>query len=177
MKRLLAAVLASSICLLSATTVMGGLVERHVALDRLADVEVIVYLGSSGSVGIGGALHAAHPSMLSRVLDAKSKNDNALIGSSDALIEGIAMLRQGIDGLVASDDDYALVDAESEAMTGFTFTERLEILREKLLVTRAEVPDSGINKATRKQVVVERMKVAIARIEEMIDRFRSQTAA
>ena len=170
---LVAAVLA----LAAVATVMAGEAERTAALQGLGTSEVTAYVGNTGTVGMDGATadeRATHPSILFRLLGAKKKNDNSLIGSVDELLADLAGLAVSIDNLKDADDDFNLINSESDATTGFTFLERLEVLKQKMEEVATLVPDSGINNDAQKQAVIAKVDEIITSLATAIELVESK---
>jgi len=148
--------------------VEAGLVERQNALEALTFAETRVYLGNQGTIGMEGA---AHPSILYRLIDAKVNNDNSLLGSTDELVNELSLLQQCMDLLVAGDDDYNLIQSESETLTGYKFNERVAILKDKMVQVGALAPECGINNVEKLQLVISISEDVIFNLEDIYSRF------
>lgn len=149
--------------------VSAGILEQETALAELADVEAVVYIGNTGSIGGD----PAHPSILFRLLDAKAKNDNSLIGSTDTLIEELTQVSQGISALSAADNDFQAAQDLSVARTGYALTDRLVLLKDSMEAAMVELPSAGINNDTQKQQAIARTNQAIADIKTAITEVES----
>ena len=66
------------------------------------------------------------------------------------------------------EEDLELLEAESEAATGFPFSDRLNILKAKMEQIHGLVQDSGINNEGQKATVVERVGQCIAALDDVI---------
>lgn len=155
--------------LITGATAMAGILEQEAALTELNDVEAVVYVGNAGSIGAA----PAHPSILFRLLDAKAKNDNSLIGSTDTLIEELSQVSQGVAALNAADNDFQAVQQLSVTRTGYTLTERLEFVETNLEAILVELPGSGINNDAQKQTAIARTTDAIIDVEAAITEVES----
>jgi len=103
-----------------------GQVERDSALALLADAEHRIYIGDDGDV-LMISPPSGKMSIHFRLTDAKKKNDNGLIGQIvEALPEELASLNVSIDGLKMADDDFNLIQSESETLTSFNVLERID---------------------------------------------------
>ena len=124
MKKLLRAIpIVIILSIITSTAAFGTASQREEALASLERLEKITYVGAAGAVGMLDP-DAAHPSMLARLLDDNTENDNNLGGRSMALLnelEDLEAILQSLD----SGEDYALLEQESRSGTGLTFKARL----------------------------------------------------
>jgi hypothetical protein len=159
MKKIYTSILILSLLLiLLPTTIFADDSMREKALASLSNVEVIAYIGNTGSIGMEGA---AHPSMLYKLLYGNKKNDNSLNGSSNTLLKELENLKEIFNSL-DPEEDYGWLEIESEEATGeFTFTQRLKILKEKLDCIYLKLQDSGINNEKRLILIEFRVLLSI----------------
>ena len=133
-------------------------------LEALSLAEIRVYTGNQGTIGMADA---AHPSILYRLTDAKINNDNSLIGSTDELLNELAILEQSMDSMVAEDDDFNIIQEDSLTATGYKFTERVAILNEKMREIEALIPECGINNVEKQEMAISICADVIVNLEEI----------
>ena len=131
------------------TEVKAGVVERMIVLEDLALIEALIYIGNTGGVGSD----ATHPSALYRLTDAKLKNDNGLVGAMDELEIELSGLRQSVFNLIPEDNDFQILQDESQAGYGVTFTDRLDILINRMIQIRVLLNSCGINNSRLEYVI------------------------
>lgn len=168
MKLLFTMIFIVLLSLITPRVVMGGEVERTAVLESLENIESLIYLGNSGSIGMGGA---AHPSILSTLLDAKAKNDNSLIGNTNVFLIELATFGQVIDSLNPEVDDLSLINIESEAITGLSFIERMQIVLSKLGEVDLLLAEAGINNLAQLDAVHTRITESNSSINAVIELF------
>jgi hypothetical protein len=161
-------VIANILVLSPVTNVNAGVTERQAALEGLTLTETRVYTGNEGNIEIE---FAAHPSILYRLLDAKLKNDNSLIGSTDELMNELSILELYTNSLSEVDDDYSLIQTESLELTGFSFTERVDILIDKMDQVKALIPESGINNDDKVQSLIVICDEVIENLDDIYSKF------
>jgi hypothetical protein len=157
MKKIYRSILILSLLLiLLPTTIFADDSLQEEALTSLSNAELIAYIGNTGSIGMD---EAAHPSMLAILLDGNEKNDNSLNGSSNTLLKELEEL-QGIFNSLDPGEDYGGLEEKSYSNTGFTFSKRLEILKEKLARILTELEDTGFNNEKQKELILSRIGIA-----------------
>ena len=144
-------------------TVQAGVVECQTALEALSSVEKRVYTGNHGSVGMDGA---AHPSILYRLLDPKTENDNGLLGNTQALVNEVKRLESVCD---LEDDDFRVVQEESMATTGYSFIARVEVLIQKMEEAASLLAGSGVKNAKQATKLVDRIDEVVEGLESLYE--------
>jgi len=143
--------------IITTTAALGTALQREDALTSLERIERIAYVGMAGWIGMPDA---AHPSLLFRLLDDNPHNDNNLGGRSMALLNELDALETIIQSL-DPEEDFELLEQESKNETGFTFSERLVILEDKLAQILELLPESGINSPKRKARIIAMIEISI----------------
>jgi hypothetical protein len=159
-----------AVCILAIITTSMALAtpaSRAEALELLFDIEVNVYVGNKGWIGMSGA---AHPSMLFILEDGNKKNDNSLNGSSNKLINDLEELRVVL-AEIYSEGEYELLQQDSVNQTEFSFTERLDILNEKLHQVLDKLDDSGINNPKQLEEIRSRIEISVSVVTRMTRSF------
>jgi hypothetical protein len=158
MKKFYSSILILSLLLiLLPTTIFADDSTQEKALASLSNAELTAYIGNTGSIDMD---EAAHPSMLSILLDGNKKNDNSLSGSSNTLLKELEEL-QGIFDSLDPEADYKNLEEKSEFDTKFTFSARLVILNKKLDWILRLLLDSGINNDKQLNLIKSRVRLSI----------------
>lgn len=152
------------------TKVKAGELERQIALEDLSLIETRVYIGNNGSIGMFGNTYmeeSAHPSILYRLGDAKAKNDNSLIGSTDELINELSILQQSTGDLSANDNDYQILQ------DNYAFADRVDILIGKMYHVLDLLDYCAINNPEQRDEVISKCGLVIDNLLELLDKFPS----
>lgn len=142
-----------------------GLAEQNAALASLENAEKKAYVGNSGmplmgeaielpTVNVSGVIDlvSTSPSILHRLLDARIKNDNSIIGASSLLSSEVTDMFTDIVALESS--DFNVID------NNYLFLRRLKYLLVRTIDIRFYLDDSGL--------VDPQIQGVIARLDEII---------
>jgi Leucine-rich repeat (LRR) protein len=114
---------------------------------------------------------SAKPSILYLLVDPKPNNDNAVLG----LMSELAIELETLDGTIAlldPEEEFELLESESEMITGYAFSERLEFLSSRLAQAKELLQDSGIANPDRLAYTVETANVCIETSDIVADHFK-----
>jgi Leucine-rich repeat (LRR) protein len=151
-KAICTVIIVSLLALLLPSTALGDDTLRDQALVSLQNVEFYVYVGNTGA--IGWEEDATNPSILYRLTDDNPNNDYGVIGSSNELLNELNELEAIIHSVDLA-EEYELIESDSVSATGFTFTERLEILNIMLdRISEAILEGTGINNENQEDLVI-----------------------